>query len=228
MPNLKITPKDMLNVDLYDDVDVRVQQAQQVPVQITGLPSQEEKVSVNIKPPDMSVNIINDKKRVFEFQLNVRSALNGDFMIFDHKDIDIMIIKEKKKIVAFAKDMMSEAVYGAENRLFNHLRKKGIVAYDSIKGGSVYGSLEALMLEAKDKKEPEVLDLVLYQISEWMKNEKPHFETDNDYDDLINDYYSDPEEDQSTELGEVPHEEEKGSIRQHGLFAPYLYGRYTY
>ena len=37
-----------------------------------------------------------------------------------------------------------------------------------------------------------------------------------------------PDEENSTELGEVPHEEEKGSIRQRGLFSPYFYGRYTY
>ena len=48
------------------------------------------------------------------------------------------------------------------------------------------------------------------------------------YDEMMDDLLLDPDEDNSTELGEVPHEDEKGSIKQRGIFAPYLYGRYTY
>ena len=149
-------------------------------------------------------------------------------MIFDHKDIDIIILTEKKKIVAFAKDLMSDVVYGAENRLFNFLRQKGVVAYDSIQGGNVYGSMEGLMLERKGAKEPESIDYVLYQISEWVNTEKPYFDSVEAHDEMYDDYLLNPDEEHSTELGEVPNEEEKGGIRRHNLFAPYLYGRYTY
>ena len=45
---------------------------------------------------------------------------------------------------------MSEVVYGAESRLFDHLKKKGIVAFDSIQGGNVYGSLEAKILDSTE------------------------------------------------------------------------------
>ena len=48
------------------------------------------------------------------------------------------------------------------------------------------------------------------------------------HDEMMDDLMLEPDVENSTELGEVPHEEEKGSIRQHNLFAPYLYGRYTY
>ncbi len=56
--------------------------------------------------------------------MNARKNLNGDIMIFDHNNIDIVILPEKKKVVAFAKDLVSDEVYGAQNRLFDHLRKK--------------------------------------------------------------------------------------------------------
>ena len=151
--------------------------------------------------------------------------MNGDLLIFDHADIDIVVLKEKKKIVAFAKDIMSEIVYGAENRLFEYLRKKGIIAYDSIQGGNVYGSLEGALLESK---EVDSVKAALYQISEWITTERPYFESAQAYDDMIDDATLDPNDENSTELGEVPQEEEKGSILQHNLFAPYLYGRYTY
>jgi hypothetical protein len=61
-----------------------------------------------------------------------------------------------------------------------------------------------------------------------MDSERPYFKSREAYDDMIDDYYADPSDEESTELGEVPHEEKKGSILQRGLFAPYLYGKYTY
>ena len=201
---------------------VNIVKGKQIPVRID-----DETVKVSIKDAPVKVNVVDHDKAIFEFNLNMQRALNGDLMIFDHKDIDIIILLEKKKVVAFAKDLMSDIVYGAENRLFEFLKKRGIIAYDSIQGGNVYGSLEGLILESKDKK-IEPLQYTLFQISEWMKTEKPYFEAVEAHDEMMDDALLHPDAESSTELGEVPHEEEKGSILQRGLFAPYLYGRYTY
>ena len=173
-----------------------------------------EPITVRVKGP---------KIQVVEYALDMRRTLNGDIMVFDHSDIDIIILQEKKKIVAFAKETVSDTTYGAENRLFSHLRKKGIVQFDSIEGGSIYGSLQGVLLESK---EVDPVKMALYEISEWLEEEKPYLE--NDYNDAMEDSLLFPDEETSTELGEVPHEEEKGSILQRGLFAPYLAGRYTY
>ena len=181
------------------------------------------KVSISPAKPVITVKVL--KPTVAEFKLKARKALNGDIMIFDHPDIDIVLMAEKKKIVAFAKDIMSEAVYGAEARLLEFLRNKGIVAFDSIQGGNVYGSLEASLLESK---ELDALKLTLLNVSKWIEKERPHFEALKHEQEEFEKYLSDPGMEDSTELGEVPHEEEKGSIKQRGLFAPYLYGRYTY
>ena len=193
-----------------------------------NIENEKSTIPVNVTPPNVPVKVSNDSRHVYEFKLNLRRTLNGDLMVFDHADIDIIILTEKKKIVAFAKDMMSDIVYGAENRLFSYLRKQGVIAYDSIQGGNVYGSLEGLMLEMKGDKEPESIDYVLYQISEWIKTERPNFESLEAHDEMMDDLLLDPDEENSTELGEVPHEEEKGSIIQRGMFMPYIYGRYTY
>ena len=188
---------------------------------------QNETISVKIKD-QIPVKVVDHSKQVFEFKLNMRRALNGDLMIFDHADIDIVVMAEKNKIIAFAKDVMSEVVYGAENRLFTHLRKRGIGAHDSIEGGNVYGSLEAVILESVDKSKVTSLEYALYEISRWIDTERPYFESVDAHDELMDDLLLDPDAEDSTELGEVPHEKEKGSIRQHQLFTPYLYGRYTY
>jgi hypothetical protein len=146
-------------------------------------------------------------------------------MIYDHKDIDIVLMQEQKKIVAFAKDMLTDSVYGAESRLFEFLRKKGIVAYDSIQGGNIYGSMEAKIL---DSKKYDSVKSALLNIAEWFKEEKPSMEYEEGHDELMDDALLHPDDEHATELGEVPQAAEKGSILQKNMFAPYLYGRYTY
>jgi hypothetical protein len=184
----------------------------------------DKQVDIDIKPT-LGIKITNSKKNTYVFELNIREALDGNLMIYDHKDIDIVLMQEQKKIVAFAKDMLTDNVYGAESRLFEFLRKKGIVAYDSIQGGNIYGSMEAKIL---DSKKFNSIKAALLNIAEWFKEEKPMMDYMEAHDDLMDDATLDPDDEHATELGEVPHEEEKGSILQKNLFAPYLYGRYTY
>ena len=174
-------------------------------------------------PEDDGVKIeVVEKDRV-EAKLKLRSAINGDLMILDHKDIDIIIKQGDKKIVAFAKETLSDLVYGAEARLLEYLRRNGLIEIDSIQGGNIYGSLEGKLQEGK-----KTVEVTLMKISEWMESEEPMMSGRTGYDDMQDDHLLSPDGEFSTELGEVPHEEEKGSIRQHNLFAPYLYGRYTY
>ena len=176
-------------------------------------------------PPEDTIKIEVVMKDRIEFDLNLRNALNGDLMILDHKDIDIIVQQTTKKVVTFAKEMMSDAVYGAESRLLEYLRGQGVINHDSIRGGNIYGSLEGQIMNSKTH---DPVKVVLLKISEWMKTEQPYIKGTTAYDDLQDDALLDPDNEYSTELGEVPHEEEKGSIFQHNFFSPYLYGRYTY
>ena len=195
-----IPPQDIVTVDIDRDINVKIK-------------------------PTVNVEIVNSNKETLGFNLKMRKALNGDLMIFDHKDIDIVVMTETKKIVAFAKDLMSEVVYGAEARLMEHLRKMGVIQYDSIQGGNVYGSLEGKIHEAKEK---DSVKVAIFQISEWMKSELPYMENTEGHEEDLENAILNPDSENSTEFGEVPHAEEKGSIKQHNMFAPYLYGRYTY
>lgn len=175
--------------------------------------------------PQISIDIVNNNERTTTFEMNIRKALNGDLLVFDHADIDIVLMVEKKKLVAFPKDLMSEVVYGAESRLMEWMRKNGIIEYDSIQGGNVYGSLEGKIHESTER---DSIKSTIYQLSEWIKSEAPSSKMKKGHDDMMQDAQLEPDEENHTELGEVPHAEEKGSILQHNLFAPYLYGRYTY
>ena len=82
------------------------------------------------EPKGVKIEIV--EKDNIEGKLNLRSAINGDLMIMDHKDIDIVIKPKDKKIVAFAKETLSDLVYGAESRLLEYLRKSGVLEIDSV------------------------------------------------------------------------------------------------
>ena len=84
-------------------------------------------------------------------ELDLRKSMNGDLMIFDHGDIDIVLSPGKKKVVVFPKETMNDLVYGAQNRLFAHLRKRGLVVPESIQAGAFYGSLEGTLEESIDE-----------------------------------------------------------------------------
>ena len=179
----------------------------------------QQKIKVTIPDPNL---------HEIKFKLNIREAHNGDLMIFDHPDIDIVIMVEKKKVVTFAKDLATDIVYGTSSRLMERLRTKGVIAYETIQGGNVYGSLEGQLLEMKDPEKKDLqMPLVLNQISEWIESERPYFETVEEYDQMYDDELTHPDAEDSTELGKVPQDAKKGSIEPY-VFGAYPYGGYYY
>jgi hypothetical protein len=161
---------------------------------------------------------------VTSIDLKIRRSLNGDYYISDHADIDIIIMKDKKKILAIAKDMMSELVYGAQDRLFDFMLKKGIVAPESIQGGSIYGSMEGTLHSSE---EYDAVKMAIINISKYIDEERPYFEFMEKFDEMETDRFVEPEEEDSTELGEVPHGEQKGVLRPGYNYGPYWLS-YTY
>ncbi len=182
-----------------------------------------EEQDTPIDTPDDGITIKVVEKDRIEAKLKLRSSINGDLMIMDHKDIDIVIKQSDKKVVAFAKETLSDLVYGAESRLFEYLRQNGLIEIDSIQGGNIYGSLEAKLQEGE-----KVMEIAIMKIAEWMEGEEPMITGRTGYDDMQDDHLLEPDGEYSTELGEVPAAERKGSMNQSPLFAPYMYGRYAY
>jgi hypothetical protein len=157
---------------------------------------------------------------VVRLEMDLRKSLNGDLMIFDHGDIDIVLSPSKNKIVAFPKDTMNDLVYGAQNRLFAHLRKKGLIIPESIHAGAFYGSFEADM-EIPFKESLNAAKLTLINISSFIDEERPYFEATEAIIAMTDDELIHPDNTDSTELGEVPQSTEKGSIRPGFTSGPY-------
>ncbi len=53
----------------------------------------------------------------------------------------------------------------------------------------------------------------IYCIYKFLKEERPYYDYLGDYEEMLDNYYTDPTQEDSTELGEVPQATEKGSIR---------------
>ena len=170
------------------------------------------KVTITPKTPPPSVRL----------ELEIRKSISGDLMIFDHGDIDIVVSGRDKKITAFPKQTMTDFTYGAQNRLFNHLARKGIGLPESIQGGAFFGAMEAKLQESADGK-LNAAKFALVSIEKFIKEEKPYYEkVEADIAGFEQDY-SEPDKTDSTELGEVPQRDQQGSIRKGYIRDPYTF-----
>tara|TARA_R110000824_G_C15107872_1_gene666885 strand:+ start:242 stop:766 length:525 start_codon:yes stop_codon:yes gene_type:complete len=155
------------------------------------------------------INVTLTPKKLIEVELNVKKSLDGNIMIFDHEDIDIVIVAESNKVVTFPKNEYSKHVYPSQDKLFNYLRRDGVIQYDSIKGGNIFMSMEAVIAESE---EVNSIDATLYSISKFMIKEREIFEYENDMEEQEEENLTSPTDEDSTRLGEVPQDPKKGSI----------------
>ena len=177
--------------DKMPEVEQETEQA------VDMLPSEQPKAPVLSEPP-MKIDML------------MRRGLDGRLMIYEHDHIDIVFLPEKMKLVAFAKKDFSDIIYETQNRLFEFLVKKGLCSPEHVRGGNVYGSIESLVL--KPKEEMPVEHLLVLNIKKWLDSERPALQADKEYEEKYSSMLTDPDAEDSTNLGEVPHEEEKGSI----------------
>ena len=169
----------------------------------------------------MAITIkVGRKKEEIVLKLEARRTLDGNILIYDHNDMDIAVLLKEKKILTFPKKNVTDDLYDSQNRLFEYLRQKGLIILDSIRGGNIYGSIEAAIAESNDE-DYDTLSYVLYGISEFITEEKPYMDYIEDYEKMMDDHLLDPTDKDSTALGEVPQAAQKGTIRPGYNYAPY-------
>ena len=147
---------------------------------------------------DIEITIDPPAPPVPQISLQLRKSLDGDYMIFDHMDIDIVVMPERKKVLALAKEAYSDEVYSTQDRLFRHLARKGVIASDTVQGGNVYGSLQGAILEATDQG-VDAVQVVLYSIHGWLEEEKPYFESIRSHEDRETEELTEPSDEESTD-----------------------------
>tara|TARA_Y100000592_G_scaffold11784_1_gene16623 strand:+ start:24617 stop:25195 length:579 start_codon:yes stop_codon:yes gene_type:complete len=175
---------------------------------------------------DRAENKVDDSnpESTVEVTLDIRKTLGGDVAIYNHEDIDIVIDVKNKRVVAFAKDELNDLVYDTQSRMYDYMAKKGIVDRASVQAGNVYGSMQADLEEA-----PEGVDAVqvaILGITKFIEEEAPRFMYHKMYDEQEEQMLTNPDSENSTELGEVPHKREKGSMRPGIYRNAYMHNRF--
>lgn len=144
-------------------------------------------------------------------KLNARKTLDGNLAIFDHMDVDIVVIPKKYKILVMPKNELSDEVYDTQSRLFEFLVKKGVVLPESVRGGRIYGSLEG-KYPPTNEEGIDTSQAAIFTINKFIEEEKPFFMWQKKMELEHEEEMLDPGPEESTELGEVPHEASKGSV----------------
>jgi hypothetical protein len=153
-------------------------------------------------------------------ELHARKTLDGNLLIMDHDIIDIVLLPESSKVLAFPKSHSVEDAYGTQTRLFDFLSDKGIVDRDSVQGGNIFSSLEAVIPESKNANG---LQAAVYVISEFITTEADTLKRAEEYEKNLEDYFTEPTDLDSTELGEVPQRAEKGAMVPGYYYIPLRY-----
>ena len=170
-----------------------------------------EGVSEATPSGNIKIKIMAEEPEPVAIDLVARRALNGDIMIMDHDLVDIVISPSKKKITTFPKKLMEREIYPAQDRFYKFLRKKGVIDPSTVQGGNVFSSMEAKIydsvLEGVDS-----VQSAIFATSLFLEEEKPDILARQHLDHDLMTHMLDPDEEHSTELGEVPHSDTKGSL----------------
>jgi len=154
----------------------------------------------------------------YDFKLDVRRSLDGDMIVRDHPDIDIVVMIQKNKIVAFPKEGLTDEAYLSQDKFFDFLAKKGIVSSESIQGGNLHGSMEGKLLESDDLN---VIKISLMVMSKFIEEEKPYFDYMDAFEKEQDRRLTAPNEAESSEFDPRRHDGVKGTLQPIYIRSPY-------
>ena len=105
---------------------------------------------------------------------------------------------------------MDNKVYYTQNKYFDFLYKRGVIDPSTIQAGNIYASMEAAIPQTTEKVDP--IEVIIFSTALFMDKERPSFEYEKAMRKMQDDYLTDPSDQDSTELGEVPQKPRQGSI----------------
>jgi len=151
-------------------------------------------------------------------ELNARKTLDGDLIIRDHPDIDVVIMPKKMKVVAFPKEASTEETYNTQDKLFDFLVKRGVLIRDSVQGGNVFGSMEAKIIPTESNSSSK---FVLLGVARWVETETPYFDYLEKFEQMQEDRFTEPSDEESTDFDPSRQAEKKGVLRPMYIRSPY-------
>ena len=158
----------------------------------------------------IKINIVAGGVPVEKVLLNARKTIDGNIIISDHPDINILIMPSKSKIVALPKDELDDELYDTQKRLFDYLFKKGVISYDSVQAGNLFMTKEAAIPEPVE--EGDKIQYCLYAISNFIDEELPFYQNMKEFEKEMENQLLEPEIDEYTEYDPARHADAKGTL----------------
>jgi|ETNvirenome_6_85_1030632.scaffolds.fasta_scaffold01598_7 hypothetical protein len=162
---------------------------------------------ITIKIGDTATPVTQERPVQATIRLKVRKTLDGNITVFDHPMIDIMIVPSRNKIVTIPKEEYGEEAYQVQRSFLNELIRLGVLELGSIQGTFLFNAFEAT-IAASESEEISPIQVLLLQIENILKREVAEIEQAIDYEEDVIDNFTNPDEEDSTELGQYPNEED--------------------
>ena len=155
--------------------------------------------------------------------LKATKTLDGSLLIDDHRQVDIVVIPQDKRILTMPKPSAEKDTFDYQKALFYSLFKAGVTG-NFIEGGASFGVVEGRYYEST---EVDSLQVVLYEIEKFIKRTQDDEALGVEYDKDIEDRFTDPTAQDSTAYGEIPPYQDTAAGRQ-DQGASYSYYGYGY
>ena len=169
-----------------------------------------DKITISVVEPEpTSIEIEVEPIPTQRISLDIRRTLDNNYIIYDHPLFDIVVNPDKKKIMTFVKKFSKTEAYPHQDAFFSYLKRRGVILADTVKGGNIFGSIEATY---PANKKIDVVKVVLLNIFMFFKEELPNLRKALDYDFETDKMLVDPDAQDSTEYGEVPQQKKKGHM----------------
>ena len=181
-----------------DEIKVKIDDTEENRITISVVEPQPDSIEVEVKPVPSQL-----------ISLDIRRTLDNNYIIHDHPLFDIVVNPDKKKVMTFVKKFAKTEAYPHQDSFFDYLKKRGVILSDTVKGGNIFGSIEATY---PANKKIDVVKVVLLNIFTFLRQELPNLKKALDYSFEIDNTFVNPSAEDSTEYGEVPQQKKKGTM----------------
>ena len=148
-------------------------------------------------------------------------ALDGNVIISDHQLMDLVLIPAKNKVLMVPRPGFGQETYYKQKDFFSALSRRGVFT-GPLEGGTVHGVFEAKLGVSEELSSVQV---ALLEIERYFKQEAVEEGFGEDFDTELEDRFINPDDEQSTEAGEIEPEEDSRA-RQNSAPPVQHYGGY--
>ena len=158
----------------------------------------------------MTLKIKIGGKPVEKILLKAKKTIDGNIIVSDHPDMNILVIPSKSKIVSLPKEELDDELYDSQKRLFDFLVVNGVIDYSTVQDGNLFMTREGTIPDPVG--DGDKIQHCLYAISNFIDKEAPFYKNMKQFEKEVERNLLEPEIDEYTEFDPERHSDVKGSL----------------